>query len=86
MIQTLIVFPAPAVDSTDVLEPALLEPELDEDEQAEATSATDAVAQASAASFLRFTTFLRWTVSGRTVAPDPTTLSWAGPRSGAHTT
>jgi hypothetical protein len=65
MIQTLIVLPAPAVESTEALEVELEpEPVVDEDEQAEATSATDAVAHASAASLLRFTTFLRWTVSG----------------------
>jgi hypothetical protein len=49
-----------------VVSPVALElvVDFDEDEQAEATSATDAVAHASATSFLRFTTFLRWTVSG----------------------
>ena len=51
----------------------------DEDEQAEATSATDAVAHATATSFLRFTTFLRWTVSGsHRCFSGPATLSSAG--------
>jgi hypothetical protein len=56
-----------------------------DDEHAEATRATDAVAQATAASFLRFTRFLRWTVSGSHRRPRAC-LSQAGNRFGAPMT
>jgi hypothetical protein len=56
-----------------------------DDEQAEATRATDAVAQATAASFLRFTRFLRWTVSC-SHRRSPACLSQAGIAFGARMT